>query len=182
MMKQRKMIIAAFFTALLCVSSYMIVPIGPVPQSMQPAFVFLTGLILGMRWGAISVLVWFAIGILGLPVFAGGKAGIITFIGPTGGFLVGFLLCVLIVGYFADQGLHSIAQTMGSLIVGIVVLYAVGIVGFKLSMQYVFDKNLSYLACFNILVIPFLPFDLIKALLAAYVGQKMRRALVYIEK
>ncbi len=181
-MKQKSMIIAAFFTSLLCVSSYMIVPIGPVPHSMQPVFVFLTGLIIGPRWGAISVLVWFALGIMGLPVFAGGNSGISVFLGPTGGFLIGFLLCVIIVGHLTHGKCWCFGRIMLAMMLGITVVYAVGVVGFKYNMQYFFNKTFDWDTCFKLVVMPFIPFDLLKAMLATYTGMRINNALHYLNK
>lgn len=176
------MVLAAFFAALLCISSYIIIPIGPVPHSMQPAFIFLNALILGAKTGGISVLVWFALGIIGLPVFAGGKAGLTTFIEPTGGFLIGFLLATLLIGWLTKKTTISFGKTFIILMLGLLVIYGFGLVGFKLSMQYVIGKTLSWQTCFNLVVIPFLPFDIVKAIIATYLGLKIKKALFYFER
>lgn len=182
MIKQRNMILAAFFAALLCISSYIIIPIGPVPHSMQPVFIFLNALILGGRTGCVSVLVWFALGIIGLPVFAGGKAGLATFIEPTGGFLIGFLLATFIIGTLAGKTTNSFGKTFLILMLALAVIYIFGLIGFKLSMQYVVGKVLSWQTSFNLVVIPFLPFDIVKAIVATYLGLKIKKALFYFER
>ena len=180
-MKHRQMILAAFFAALLAVSSYIIIPIGLVPHTMQVAFIFLAGLILGAKWGSVSVLVWFFIGIIGLPVFANAQSGITTFIGPTGGFLLGFLLAAFIVGWFADRGLTTFWRTFIVAIIALVVIYAVGIVGFMLSLKYVLNKPMTWSLAFKLVVIPFLPFDLLKAAIASYLSLKVKKALIFIK-
>lgn len=182
MIKQRSMVLAAFFAALLAISSYVVIPIGPVPHSMQPMFVFLNALLLGAKTGCISVVVWFALGIIGLPVFAGGKAGLTTFIEPTGGFLIGFLIATYIIGYLADKGTKSFAKTFIIIIPGLIIIYIFGLVGFKLSMEYVLNKTLSWQTSFNLVVVPFLPFDVIKAIIATYLGLKIKKALFYFER
>ena len=179
-MNQKKMILAAFFAALLCISSYIIIPIGLVPHSMQIAFIFLTGLILGKKWASISVLVWFMIGCLGLPVFAGGKAGITTFIGPTGGFLIGFLVSAYLIGFFSERGLTKFKLTFIVFMLGLLVVYVLGTIVFVLSMKYVLNKPLAWDVAIKMVVMPFLPFDLIKAVMAAYIGLRVKRALAYI--
>ena len=73
--------------------------ISPVPISLQTMFVLLSGLILGPRGGALAVLLYIAAGCLGLPVFAGGKSGLASFLGPTGGFLAGFLPAAVCCGF-----------------------------------------------------------------------------------
>lgn len=179
-MYQKKMILAAFFAALLCISSQIIIPIGLVPHSMQIAFIFLTGFILGKKWGSISVLVWFMLGIMGLPVFAGGKAGITAFVGPTGGFLLGFLLSAYLIGIFSERGLTKFSLTFIVFMLGLLVVYVIGTIGFVLSMKYVLNKPLAWDVAIKMVVIPFLPFDLIKAAIAAYIGLKVKRALAYM--
>ena len=182
MIKQRSMVLAAFFAALLSISSYIVIPIGPVPHSMQPLFVFLNALILGAKTGCISVLVWFALGIIGLPVFAGGKAGLTTFIEPTGGFLLGFLVATYVIGSLVDKGTKSFAQTFMMIMPGLIIIYVLGLIGFKLSMEYVLNKNLSWQASFGLVVLPFLPFDVVKAIVATYLGLKIKKALFYFER
>ena len=176
------MVLAAFFAALLCISSYIIIPIGPVPHSMQPAFIFLNALVLGAKTGCVSILVWFALGIIGLPVFAGGKAGLATFIEPTGGFLIGFLVATFVIGSLTDKKNLSFAQNILILMLGLVIIYTLGLVGFKLSMQYVLGKSFSWQTSFGLVVVPFLPFDIVKAIIATYLGLKIKKALFYFER
>jgi biotin transport system substrate-specific component len=73
-------------------------PLSPVPITMQTLFVLLSGLILGPKAGAASSGLYLLAGIVGLPVFAGGKGGLAVLIGPTGGFLIGFPLASAISG------------------------------------------------------------------------------------
>ena len=87
----------------LAASAYVIVPMWPVPATMQTAVVLLLGAFGGPWFGAVSVALYLAQGALGLPVFAGGGAGLAHLFGPTGGFLFGFLLAAWIAG-FAGRG------------------------------------------------------------------------------
>lgn len=88
----------AALTAVGAMISIPVVPFSPVPISMQTLFVFLAGLILGPRGGALAILLYLAAGCLGLPVFTGGKSGLAAFLGPTGGFLIGFIPAAVICG------------------------------------------------------------------------------------
>lgn len=93
--------------ALLVLSAKVQVPFWPVPMTMQSLVVVAIGLGLGLRLGAFAVLLYLAEGAIGLPVFAGTPergVGLAYMAGPTGGYLVGFLLCTIVVGWFADQG------------------------------------------------------------------------------
>ena len=94
---------ASLFAALTAVGAYIAIPIGPVPIVLQNFFVYLTGLLLGSKWGATSVAVYLLAGICGLPVFAGGRGGIGHIIGPTGGYLIGFLPAVFVIGFIKEK-------------------------------------------------------------------------------
>lgn len=85
--------------ALLVVASYVAIPIGPVPITLQSLAVTLVGAWLGPWAGGATVLAWLAEGATGLPVFAGGAAGVAQFFGPSGGYLLGFLPAAVISGW-----------------------------------------------------------------------------------
>ena len=91
-------------TALLTASSWVAVPIGPVPMTMQTFAVTLIGALFGWRLGAATVLIWLAQAAAGLPVLAGGNGGIAPFFGPTAGYLVAFPLAAALAGYLAERG------------------------------------------------------------------------------
>lgn len=178
-MQLRNMMLAALFTTLMIISSYVVVPIGPVPHTLQPLVVFLTGLLLGHRWGAISISVWVVLGIIGLPVFNQGQAGAVMLVGPTGGFIIGFVVCAWLIGLLTEGDLQSgYARTFGCIVLGLAVAYILGFIGFKFSFQYFLQKPMSWEKSFWIVIAPFLPFDIIKAAIATYVGINVRKALI----
>ena len=82
----------AIFATLTTLGAYIHIPLTPIPITLQTLFTYLSGTLLGGRLGALSQLVYVLMGMLGLPVYAGGKAGITHLFGPTGGFLLGFIL------------------------------------------------------------------------------------------
>lgn len=174
----RSMILAGLFAALLAISSQVSIPIGPVPHTLQIFFVLLSGLVLGSRWGFISVGVWVLLGVFGLPVFSQGKAGIAVLAGPTGGFLAGFMLCAFLVGWLTERTGVSFGKTMAFMLLGLALVYLVGITGFMASFAYFLHKPMTLDKALTLAVLPFLPFDLVKTLMAAYIGVKVRQALV----
>jgi polyribonucleotide nucleotidyltransferase len=99
----RMMVYASLFAALTAVGAFLAIPIGPVPIVLQNMFVYLAGLLLGGRWGLASVGVYLLAGACGLPVFAGGLGGISRFIGPTGGYLIGYLPAVFLIGTMSQK-------------------------------------------------------------------------------
>ena len=103
-------------------------PLFPVPMTLQTFAVFLIGLTYGWRLGGITVALYLLEGALGLPVFSGGKGGMIVFMGPTAGYLVGFLLAATACGWFAERGFdRSYFKLLVALLVGNVLLYAPGL-------------------------------------------------------
>ncbi|MHA1712525.1 MAG: biotin transporter BioY [Candidatus Ranarchaeia archaeon] len=92
--------LAAVCACLLAVSSWFVVPFWPVPITFQTVLLFTVALSLGSNVGLGMVVVYWGLGIMGLPVFAGGTAGFHRFLGPTGGYLMGFLPAVLVSAYF----------------------------------------------------------------------------------
>lgn len=176
-MSIRSMVLTSLFAALLAVSSQIYFPIGPVPHTLQVFFVMLAGTVLGSRWGAASIGIWILLGVFGLPVFTQGKAGLATLLGPTGGFLVGFLLCAFFVGWLIERYGVSYRVAGIAMLLGLAVIYSVGLAGFMISFQYFLHKPMSWDKAWFLAVAPFLPFDLVKTLLAAYIGIRVRRAL-----
>jgi biotin transport system substrate-specific component len=94
----------ALGTAFLALSSYVSVPMIPVPVTMQTFAVTLVGAFFGWRLGALTVLAWLGEGIAGLPVFASGSGGLAHILGPTGGYLLAFPLCAALTGWLAERG------------------------------------------------------------------------------
>jgi biotin transport system substrate-specific component len=137
-------------------------PFTPVPLTGQTFAVLLVGAALGARRGAASLALYAIEGAAGLPVFAGGAAGLARLTGPTGGYLVGFIAAAGLVGWLADRGLERRWRTsVLPFLLGTLVIYAFGV---------------SWLAAFTGLpaavqkgLLPFLPGDLIKLALAALV-------------
>jgi biotin transport system substrate-specific component len=92
------MVYASMFGSLTAIGAYIMIPLPPVPITFQTLFLNLAGALLGGYLGALSQVVYILLGVIGLPVFAGGKAGLGVLLGPTGGYLFGFVLAALVVG------------------------------------------------------------------------------------
>nr|WP_269848331.1 biotin transporter BioY [Methanosarcina horonobensis] len=94
----RKMVFASLFAALTAAGAYIQIPIpfSPVPVTLQVFFVLLAGSMLKSKWGSLSMVVYTLLGIAGLPVFAGGSSGLGVLLGPTGGYIFGFILAAFL--------------------------------------------------------------------------------------
>jgi biotin transport system substrate-specific component len=155
----------SLFTALIIIGSYLSIPIGPVPIVLSDLFVMLAGLFLGYKWGTASVALFLALGFLGLPVFSGGKAGLAVLFGPTGGFLVGYLLAAALVGLLAGQGKSSIVKNLAVLLVGYVLVYAIGVPWLKAVV------HLPWAGALAAGLTPFIPGTIIKTIAALALGR-----------
>ncbi|AEM40759.1 biotin transporter BioY [Ketogulonicigenium vulgare] len=100
----RKMLAVIGGSLLLALSSYIEVPMFPVPITMQTFAVTLIGALYGARLGAATVAAWLVQGAMGLPVLAGGAAGLLHFAGPTAGYLIAFPLAAALVGWLVARG------------------------------------------------------------------------------
>lgn len=163
----RMMVYCALFTALIIIGGYISIPIpvGPVPVALADFFVMLAGLFLGFKYGLISTVLYIALGALGLPVFAGGKAGLAVIAGPTGGFLFGYLLMTASIGLIAGKRKPSIVIILAALIVGNILLYAVGVPWLK------FQMNISWTAALAAGLTPFIAGIVIKIAAASALGR-----------
>ena len=133
-------------------------PFSPVPITGQTLAVLLAGLFLGKNLGAASFAAYLAQGAAGLPFFAGGKYGLATLFGPTGGYLFGFLAAAYIVGMLSElRYQRSLFQASSTIIVGNVIIYIFGLVWLA---RFVGESQVLQVGLY-----PFLIGDLLKILL-----------------
>uniref|UniRef100_A0A7C4W0Z6 Biotin transporter n=1 Tax=Desulfatirhabdium butyrativorans TaxID=340467 RepID=A0A7C4W0Z6_9BACT len=162
-------IYAALFAALTAAGAYLAIPIGPVPIILQNMFVLLAGLMLGSKWGSISIGLYLFAGAIGFPVFSGGTGGIARLIGPTGGYLIGFLAAAYITGKAVEGfGDRWISRVAGMLIATLVV-YGLGVSVLK------WVTAMSWQKAFAVGVLPFLIGDGLKIAAAEAVYRMVSR-------
>ncbi len=101
----RHLLLVIVGTLFLAACAWIEVPMVPVPMTMQTFGMVMIGAVYGWRLGGATVAVYLTEGAIGLPVFAGGAAGIHHFVGPTAGYLVAFVLAAMLVGASAERGL-----------------------------------------------------------------------------
>lgn len=159
----RMTVYVALFTALIIIGGYISVPlpVGPVPIVLADFFVMVTGLFLGLKWGLTSVALYLSLGALGIPVFAGGASGLAVLLGPTGGFILGYLLMVAAVGIIANTEKQSPIRVVIALVVGNILLYVVGVPWLKVVLK------LGWAAALAAGLIPFIPGTIIKIIVAS---------------
>lgn len=191
--KTLQMVQTALFSGILCVLSPIALPVpgSPVPLSLATFAVYLTGMILGAKKGVLSVLVYLLLGVVGLPVFSGFSGGIGVLLGPTGGYLLGYIPCVLIIGLLADYKIYRKEKLKTDLIiknknsfkmalccgagmsVGTVFCYLVGTAWFMCVM----DGSYSFVQALMVCVAPYMAFDVVKIVAAVAIGVPLQRLL-----
>ncbi len=164
----RMTVYASLMAALVAAGAYLSIPIGPVPIVLQNLFVFLSGLLLGPRWGAVSIGVYLLAGSLGLPVFAGGVGGIGRFVGPTGGYLLGFLPAVYVIGWISNGSKKHWVMDIIAMVCGSLIIYAFGVSWLKKLTGMTLAKTLA-LGMF-----PFIPGDALKIAVAVPIAKALR--------
>lgn len=173
---------AALHTAVLCILAphTLYLPFSPVGITLGSFLLYLTGMLLGPKLGCVSIGLYLCMGFVGLPVFSGYTAGAGVLFGPTGGFLLGYLFCVAIVGGFSGKAgrKKGIAFFVTGMIVGTLVLYAVGTLWFC----FVYGEGASFRDAAVACVLPFLPFDMVKIVLAAALYKPVLRLRVLKNK
>lgn len=159
----------ALMAAMIAVGSFLSLPLGPVPFTMQPFFVMLAGFLLGWPHGMAAVLLFVAAGTIGLPVFAGGKSGLAVLFGPTGGYILGFVLAAGIIGSLTRGRRPDWILGVAAGLLGLTVLYCCGVLNLMRVLQVGWEKALA---------VGFLPFilqDLIKLLMAVATWRILHR-------
>jgi biotin transport system substrate-specific component len=164
----RLTVYASLLAALTAAGAYLSIPIGPVPIVLQNLFVLLAGLLLGSRWGLASVSIYLLAGICGLPVFAGGLGGIGRILGPTGGYLVGYLPAVYVVGFISERTRQRAVFDLIAMVFGAAIVYVSGVTWLKLLTGMTLGKTLA------IGVWPFLPGDALKIAAALAIVSALR--------
>jgi biotin transport system substrate-specific component len=149
------------FSVLIAVSARIAIPLpfSPVPVTMQTFSVLITGMLLGSRLGAVTLIAYLAEGVAGLPVFAFGVGGFAALLGPTGGYLVGFIFAAGLVGFLAERAWdRRRGTTFLAMLFGNLVIYAFGVgwLAHFLPFEDAVTKGM----------LPFLVGDLVKILLA----------------
>jgi len=151
---------------------------SPVPVTLQVFAVILSGLVLGSRWGAISQIQYLAMGAMGLPVFAGGTAGPAAFIGPTGGYLIGFVAGAFLAGLVFERlrVRPSIAAWCGG-IAGIVGVHLPGVAWLSVWMSFAHRQPIAgcILSAVQLGSAPFIGIDLVKVAIASGLVRSCRR-------
>ena len=170
--KTKSMVITALMAAVICVLGplSLTIPISPVPISLVNLAIYFSCYILGMKLGTISVILYLLIGFAGMPVFAGFTAGAGKLLGPTGGYLVGYVFIALICGFAFEHSKGRATELLG-MILGTCACYLFG------TAWLAYQASLGFGAALAAGVIPFIPGDLVKIVIALVAAPMLVRRL-----
>jgi biotin transporter BioY len=153
------LIAGASLAIALSAQAYLPLPFTPVPISGQTLMVLLAGTLLGSKRGAASVITYLGLGVAGIPLFAGGGVGFARLLGPTGGYLMGFVAAAYVAGYLAQKSWDRRIFTAGlAMLAGNVVIYLFGLP--RLAVFVGWDKVLA------LGLYPFIAGDVVKLVAA----------------
>ena len=158
---------SSLMAALIAVGAFIALPVGPVPIVLQNMFIMLAGLLLGAKWGLATVALYLLAGICGLPVFSGGGGGIGHLFGPTGGYLLGYLPSVWIIGFISARTNSLLLRAMG-LLTGAALVYLAGVSWLKIVTGMAFSKAIA------VGMLPFLIGDGIKIIAALFIAKALQ--------
>lgn len=166
-----RLVAASLMAALTAVCSQIQIPLPAVPLSLSLFAVHLSGALLGPLWGPVSQVVYVMLGLAGVPVFAGLRAGPPVLFGNTGGYLVGYILAAFATGQAASRLPCRLPFLALGMAVGTLLCYTFGTAWFMALTHLSLSSSLG--AC----VLPFLPGDAVKILLAASLALRLRAPL-----
>lgn len=169
----KQLTLIALMTAIICILGPLsiAIPISPVPISFANLAVFFVVVLLGQKHGTISCLVYLLLGMAGVPVFSAFTAGPAKLLGPTGGYLVGFVAAAWIIGWFVDRANGRLWMYCLGLGLGNLVIYVIG------TAWLAYQGNMSIGAAVMAGTVPYIPGDAIKSVIAVWAGKEIRKRL-----
>jgi biotin transport system substrate-specific component len=172
--KTANLTVIGLMTAVLCIMGPMslVIPISPVPISLTNLAIYLAVILLGMKRGTVVTLVYLFIGLIGIPVFSAFTGGPGKLIGPTGGYLIGFIFLALIAGYIVDRYPGKIGWTALGMVIGTIVLYVLG------TAWLAYTAGMTFTQALLAGVIPFIPGDALKIVVAIMIGFPVKKRLL----
>ena len=158
-------------TALLCVLAPVSVPIGPVPVSLATFVIFFSVYVLGTKKGTAAVIIYILLGLAGLPVFSGWQGGVFKILGPTGGYILGFIPMAILAGVLAERLKERAFLCIPAFFISLWPLYITGTVWLSVS------TNISFSAAFAAGALPFIAVDAVKIVCAVLLGSKVKQKI-----
>jgi biotin transport system substrate-specific component len=163
-------VLATVFASLISAAAFLPIPVpgSPVPIILQNLFLMIAALALGPLWGSAAAAIYLGLGLLGLPVFSGGTGGIARIMGPTGGFILGYLPSAAAMGLIAGKNPKKLWRFILAAACGVLIVYAAGIPWLKLSIKGSWAKAIA------LGFLPYIGWDVLKAAIAVPISLGLR--------
>jgi len=176
----KNMTLVAMFAALTAVGAFIRIPFYPVPFTLQFLFVCLAGLLLGSKLGALSQVVYVAVGLIGAPIFAKGYGGIAYVLEPTFGYLIGFIICAFFTGLLFENMLRPrFFMTLSLSLAGMMLLYIPGVTYMYIMINYfAVGKSIAVDVAVTTGFLNFLPSGIIFCVIASMIAMRVKPVLM----
>ena len=183
-----KAAIIALFAAIICIGCFMRIPAGVVPIVLQNVLCILCAVLIGSYLGGAPTALFLIAGLIGLPVYSGGTSGIAVWVGPTGGFLPGYLIGAIVAGFIAGRpsveekklNWKTTLRITLAIVAGMIVLYFPGIIHFArlaAAAGKVPAEKTAFAYTMAACVLPYIPGDIVKIVIAVPIALKLRPVL-----
>ena len=168
-MKTNRMILYALFAALTAICSMISIPLPftPIPINLATLSIFLAGGLLGAKGGTVSQTVYVLLGAVGLPVFHSFTGGLGVLTGPTGGYIIGYIVAAFMIGFMINKIGYRYVWISISMIVGIAACYALG------TLWFIVSTHTGLAEALMLCVVPFLIGDAIKIVIGTVLVKKL---------
>lgn len=170
----KQLALSGLMAAVICILGPLALnlPSSPVPISLGTLAIYFAVSVLGMKLGTLSVVIYVLLGLAGVPVFAGYTAGAAKLFGPTGGYILGYIFMALICGFFVDKWGNRLGLNLLGMVSGTAICYLFGSIWLALQMSLTFSQALAAA------VLPYIPGDILKLILAMALGIQVRKRLI----
>ena len=183
-----KAAIIALFAAIICIGCFMRIPAGVVPIVLQNVMCILCAVLIGGYLGGAPTALFLIAGLIGLPVYSGGTSGIAVWVGPTGGFLPGYLIGAIVAGFIAGRpsveekklNWKTTLRVTLAIVAGMIVLYFPGIIHFArwaAAAGKVPAEKTTFAYTMAACVLPYIPGDIVKIVISVPIALKLRPVL-----
>lgn len=171
--KTQKMVLCALFAALTAVLSQIVIPIGPVPINLATFAVFSAGALLGPGLGALSMAIWALLGSVGAPVFTMFRGGLSALLGPTGGYILGYIPAAFFTGLLIKKWRikNPWIRYPLAMFSGMLTYFVIG------TSYFMFSTGTEFIESMMICVVPFIPGEAVKITVATLLARRLRPML-----
>lgn len=173
----REMVLIPIFSALMAIGAQLSIPIGPVPISLQSLFLMISAYYLSPSSAFLSGIIYLILGLIGLPVFAGGMGGVGAILRPSFGFLIAMPIAGFVMSQLIKNNPSSIYQYIGIYVLGSFILYLIGLPYMAMILNLYLNKGMGIYAILKAGMLVFIPGDILKSIAASMVSIQLDKVL-----